>query len=62
MTQIIAIATLTGLDELAAADIVGTNLDMNHRLLMDKVMQAARQEKRLPFVRQRQQQKVQLQE
>jgi replication initiation and membrane attachment protein len=62
MTQIIAIATLTGLDELAAADIVGTNLDMNHRLLMDKVMQAARQEKRLPFVRQRQQQKIQLQE
>ncbi len=62
MTQIIAIATLTGLDELAAADIVGTNLDMNHRLLIDKVMQAARQEKRLPFVRQRQQQKIQLQE
>ena len=62
VNQMMAIATLTGLDELAAADIVGTHLDMNHRLLMDRVMQAARQEKRLPFVRQRQQQKIQLQE
>ncbi|MEY3609611.1 MAG: hypothetical protein RLZZ264_132, partial [Bacillota bacterium] len=61
--QMVSIATLTGLDELAAADIVGTNLDLNHRLNMDKVMQAARQEKRIPsFIRQRQQQKVQLQE
>lgn len=61
--QMISIATLTGLDELAAADIVGTNLDINHRLNLDKVMQAARQEKRLPsFIRQRQQQKVQLHE
>ncbi|MEN9819830.1 MAG: hypothetical protein RL379_608 [Bacillota bacterium] len=61
--QMVSIATLTGLDELAAADIVGTNLDLNHRLNLDKVMQAARQEKRLPsFIRQRQQQKVQLQE
>jgi|694.fasta_scaffold03723_6 replication initiation and membrane attachment protein len=61
--QMVSIAALTGLDELAAADIVGTNLDLNHRLNMDKVMQAARQEKRIPsFIRQRQQQKVQLQE
>ena len=61
--QMVSIATLTGLDELAAADIVGTNLDLNHRLNLDKVMQAARQEKRIPsFIRQRQQQKVQLQE
>ncbi len=61
--QVISIATLTGLDELAAADIVGTNLDLNHRLNMDKFMQAARQEKRIPsFIRHRQQQKVQLQE
>lgn len=63
LKQMVSIATLTGLDELAAADIVGTNLDLNHRLNMDKVMQAARQEKRIPsFIRQRQQQKVQLQE
>ncbi|MEY3431927.1 MAG: chromosome replication initiation : rane attachment protein [Bacillota bacterium] len=62
LQQVISIATLTGLDELATADIVGTNLDLNHRLKMDKIMQAARQEKRLPsFIRQRQQQKVQLQ-
>ncbi len=60
--QMIAIATLTGLDELAAAEIVGTNLDLQHRLMIDKVTQVARQEKRLPFVRQRQQQKLQLQE
>lgn len=60
--QMISIATLTGLDELATAEIVGTHLDMNHRLQMDKIIQAARQEKRLPFIRQRQQQKIQIQE
>jgi replication initiation and membrane attachment protein len=60
--QMVAIATLTGLDELAAAEILGTNLDLQHRLKIDKVTQAARQEKRLPFVRQRQQQKLQLQD
>lgn len=60
--QVISIATLTGLDELALADIVGTNLDLNHRLNLDKIMLAARQDKQLPsFIRQRQQQKVQLQ-
>jgi replication initiation and membrane attachment protein len=60
--QVISIATLTGLDELALADIVGTNLDLNHHLNLDKIMQAARQDKQFSsFIRQRQQQKVQLQ-
>jgi len=64
LQQMISIATLTGLDELAAADIVGTNLDLHHRLNIDKVMQAARQDKSMvpSFIRHRQQQKVQLQE
>jgi len=64
LQQMISIATLTGLDELAAADIVGTNLDLHHRLNIDRVMQAARQDKSMvpSFIRHRQQQKVQLQE
>lgn len=63
LQQVISIATLTGLDELAAADIVGTNLDIHHRINIEKVMQAARQEKSIPsFIRHRQQQKVLLEE
>jgi replication initiation and membrane attachment protein len=62
LEEVMAIATLVGLDELALADLIGTHLDMHHRLMIPKIIEAARQEKRLPFVRQRQQQKIQLHE
>jgi replication initiation and membrane attachment protein len=56
------IASLVGIDELAMANLFGTLLDANHRLNLPALEKAARQEKRLPFVRQRQQQKYQFQE
>jgi replication initiation and membrane attachment protein len=60
--DVIAVATLVGLDELALADLIGTHLDMQHRIMIPKLIDAARTEKRLPFIRQRQQQKIQLSE
>jgi replication initiation and membrane attachment protein len=62
LDEAVTIATLVGLDELAMANLFGTFLDAQYRLMRPQFIQAARQEKRLPFVRQRQQQKFQFQE
>lgn len=62
LNQAVTIATLMGLDELAMANLFGTYLDANFRLNLIGLENAARHEKRLPFVKSRQKQKFQFQE